>query len=524
MDENAKDSGLRLLPRKFLPSIIKRVNKEFVQQNRSVIIELFKDLSTLDNEAFNKAAIDIITLMWNNMQSELQKAFQDHMTIVAARFGLNKVTDVSGIINDLIQVKAGDNKYIYAERVVAVCYVPTKGDENKIWVKEAEEKIAEKYKIKFTQGSVGHKRQNCLVDIARAMYNDTFGVRVRRAMISKFGYHLTMRNPANGAEPLSCRGVTYYLYRATSPRKRTETRVIHHSLQSLFQQQYDKGKSLPEIKEEALSAISRLQTIADLGITETEKGDSGTGKGSGSDLNCDESSSDDDLGTGKGSGSDLNCDESSSDDDSGNGKCSGSDLNRDESSSDDDSGNGKGSGSDLNRDESSSDGDESSDDESGDEEEMFLSGCEGQGQGGYDLVHALSWCGETHKSREDVKPNEMNGNVYVCPDYKVWPSYAMYCAVKENDHAKVKLMMDDFLPVCDKDFHKLNISRVKQLYMREISYRYREFYMNNEFKATAEGALRALTLDIELQQKNQKVSMQSQFTNQNCRCSFHSID
>ena len=54
MDENAKDSGLRLLPHKFLPSIIKRVNKEFVQQNRSVIIELFKDLSTLDNEAFNK--------------------------------------------------------------------------------------------------------------------------------------------------------------------------------------------------------------------------------------------------------------------------------------------------------------------------------------------------------------------------------------------------------------------------------------------------------------------------------------
>jgi len=256
MDENAKESGSRLLPHKFLPSIIKRVNKEFVQQNRSVIIELFKDLSTLNNEAFNKAAIDIITLMWNNMQSELQKAFQDHMTIVAARYGLNKVTDVSGIINDLIQVKAGDNEYIYAERVVAVCYVPTKGDENKIWVKEAEEKIAEKYKIKFTQGSVGHKRQNCLVDIARAMYNDTFGVRVRRAMISKFGYHLTMRNPANGAEPLSCRGVTYYLYRATSPRKRTKTRVIHHSLQSLFQQQYDEGKSLREIKEEALSAIS----------------------------------------------------------------------------------------------------------------------------------------------------------------------------------------------------------------------------------------------------------------------------
>ena len=491
MDGSARENdggGMRLLPYKLLPPSLKDITKDYVQKNKSVITNCYKDLSTLVDHEYNKTAIRNMELMWRNVQSALHKSFQDYITKVAVKNELHGVTNTNEILNNLARVKIGDDKYSYAKRLVTVFYVPTKGDQRYEWVKEAEDYIAEKYKIKFTQG--GHnisddkaKRQSCVFDMARALYNDRFGIRVRRAMLRNFKYHLALRSPEDGAEQLSYDGFTYYLYPATStPSKDTKTRRGPSALQSLLQQQYDRGKSKRELRKEVLSAISRLERNADIGII--EEGDSGTGKGS--DLNCSTFGSEEEN-------DDYVSSEFHDDEDSDSIKRSDS---CNESSDDENS------------------DDESSDEEvyNSDEEEMFQ--CQDQGPGVYDLVNALTWCGEKHESPEDVKPNDMNGNVYVCTQYRVWPSHTWYCAVKQQDVAQILLLMDDFLPECDKDFHAGSIRRLKNIYRQQISMRYNGREINSYWKEQADSALKSLILDIERQEKcveDQKVSMISTF-------------
>jgi len=399
------------------------------------------------------------------------------MRKLAAENGLHEVTDLSQIINNLIKVRPEDDEYAYAKRLVAACYVPTKGNGKDQWVKEAEKLIYENYKIEFTQGrhniSDKAKRQSCVFDIARGMFNDRFGARVRRSLMTHFGHHLALRltSPRKDAEQLSFRGVTYYLYPATStPSKGTKTRE-GPSVQSLIQQQYDSGKSIRVIKEEALSAISMLERNADLGTTEEDK-EEALSAISMLERNAD-------LGTTEE-----------------DGYCSNEFLLRDDDNSDERS--------------DEDDSDDSSDDESSEDEGMFG----GQGQDGYDLVNALTWCGEPHKSPKDVNPNEMNGNVYVCSKYRVWPSYAMYSAVAQKDKTQATSMMDDYLPEWNINDGRRN--RLKNIYFQKMLWRYQGYPESDRVitdnKKTIESELKAISEEIVIKQQgkhfeNQKVSM-----------------
>ena len=58
MDGSARenDGGMRQLPYKFLPPSLKDITKDYVQKNKSVITDCYKDLSTLVDHDYHAVA------------------------------------------------------------------------------------------------------------------------------------------------------------------------------------------------------------------------------------------------------------------------------------------------------------------------------------------------------------------------------------------------------------------------------------------------------------------------------------
>ena len=177
-------------------------------------------------------------------------------------------------------------------------------------------------------------------------------------------------------------------------------------------------------------------------------------------------------------------DDSDSDD---GGDDSDSDDGRDDSdSSDDGSDDDLDSSDDGSDDDSDSDDDGSDDDSDSDDLDYLL-------KDPYSRRNTMDWCGEMYsdKNNNDVQPDEMNGSVYVCPKYRVWPTYTVWDAVRQDDREKVERLMADFMPIRgDISRPPSADTKLLKLYVNSIFRRYRdETIVDNAHKLEEESDL-----------------------------------